>query len=130
MQCLYQYEIKNGNFEDILNDTITSASYIDATKDFAVLLSNGTYENLAKIDRIIKQRSKDWAFDRIAKIDKSILRVAIHEMINMQTPVSVVINEAIEMAKKYSTEESVKFVNGILGNIKVSPPEKISKNNN
>ncbi|HCY35624.1 MAG: transcription antitermination factor NusB [Candidatus Margulisiibacteriota bacterium] len=124
MQCLYQLEIKQNNFDEILNDTIISANYIEATKDFALILTKGTYENLGSVDEIIKNKSKDWSFDRIAKIDKSILRVAIHEMINMDTPVSVVINEAIEMAKKYSTEESVKFINGILGNIKPNGGEK------
>ena len=118
MQCLYQHDMKKSDFEDILSDTILEGSYIDQTKDFALNLSRGTYEKLPEIDKIIKERSKDWSFDRIAKIDKSILRVSIYEMLFMDTPVSVVINEAIEMAKKYSTEESVKFINGILGSIK------------
>lgn len=119
MQCLYQFDIKGKGFDEIVSDTIRYANFIDETKDFAIYLATDAYEKLEEIDSLIKEKAIDWSFDRIAKIDKSILRVAIAELMTEKIPVSVVINEAVEMAKKYSTDESVRFINGILGNIKI-----------
>jgi N utilization substance protein B len=75
-------------------------------------------ENLKSIDNLINQYSSDWKINRIAKIDIAIMRLAITEMLyDDGIPVSVSINEAIELCKKYSNEDSHKFINGILGNI-------------
>jgi N utilization substance protein B len=75
-------------------------------------------ENLKSIDNLINQYSSDWKINRIAKIDIAIMRLAITEMLyDDGIPISVSINEAIELCKKYSNEDSHKFINGILGNI-------------
>jgi N utilization substance protein B len=75
-------------------------------------------ENLKSIDNLINQYSSDWKINRIAKIDIAIMRLAITEMLyDDGIPVSVSINEAIELCKKYSNEDSHKFINGILGTI-------------
>jgi len=75
-------------------------------------------ENLKSIDNLINQYSTDWKINRIAKIDIAIIRLAITEMLyDDGIPISVSINEAIELCKKYSNEDSHKFINGILGNI-------------
>lgn len=75
-------------------------------------------ENLKSIDNLINQYSSDWKINRIAKIDIAIMRLAITEMLyDDEIPISVSINEAIELCKKYSNEDSHKFINGILGNI-------------
>lgn len=75
-------------------------------------------ENLKSIDNLINEYSSDWKINRIAKIDIAIMRLAITEMLyDDGIPVSVSINEAIELCKKYSNEDSHKFINGILGNI-------------
>ncbi len=80
--------------------------------------SKNFIENYKEIDNLINQYSSDWKINRIAKIDIAIMRLAITEMrYDEGIPVSVSINEAIELCKKYSSEDSHKFINGILGNI-------------
>ena len=106
MQCIYQYEIKDDEFQNIVQDTIEDANFVEDTKSFATELANQIYAKLPEIDSIIKEKSIDWSFDRMAKIDKSVLRVAICELLLGDTPESVVINEAVEIAKKYSSKES------------------------
>ncbi|ABR48654.1 NusB antitermination factor [Alkaliphilus metalliredigens QYMF] len=75
-----------------------------------------TIENLEEIDTYIKQYSKGWKLNRIANVDLAILRLALTEMLHMgEIPYRVSVNEAIELGKKYSAEESASFINGILG---------------
>ena len=79
---------------------------------------NGTSAHIEEIDELIKQNTENWSVERMAKIDMAILRVAVFEMLYMEDiPESVSINEAVEMAKKYSHEDAGTFVNGILGGI-------------
>lgn len=74
--------------------------------------------NLETIDSYITENSKDWKINRIAKVDLAVLRIAIAEILyNEQIPASVSINEAVEISKKYSNEDSHKFINGILGTV-------------
>ena len=80
--------------------------------------STNFIENLKEINELIKEYSSEWKLNRIAKIDIAIMRLAITEMkYDDDIPVSVSINEAIELCKKYSSDDSHKFINGILGNI-------------
>ena len=88
---------------------------IPETKDFARYLAKATWEAREAIDQIISKLAIDWPLDRIGKVDRSILRLAIQEMRMAETPTSVIINEAVELAKKYSSPEAAKFINGILG---------------
>ncbi|BBE31858.1 N utilization substance protein B [Tepiditoga spiralis] len=75
-------------------------------------------ENLSSIDKIIEDNLKNWSFDRIGNVEKSVLRLAIYEILEKkETPIKVIIDEAIELSKKYSEETSGKFVNGILDRI-------------
>ncbi len=75
-------------------------------------------DNIEIIDKHITDNSKDWKINRIAKVDLAVLRVAIAELLyNDQIPESVSINEAVEISKKYSNEDSHKFINGILGTV-------------
>lgn len=117
MQCVYQYDMKGGPFEDIIIDTINAGEYIDETKKLAVDLAKTAFENINTSDEYIKNNLIDWSFDRMAAVDKSILRLAIAEMIKTDTPNSIVIDEAVFLAKKYSTDDSIGFVNGMLGKI-------------
>ena len=86
--------------------------------DFYKSLYISTVDNRARIDEIIKKTSLNWEMDRMPAIDRSILRMAVCEMMILSdAPVAVIIDEAIELAKKYSTEKSGKFVNGVLDGI-------------
>jgi len=89
------------------------------TKNFALELCEGVCSQMKNLDEMIMKRAKNWKLDRMAVIDRNILRIAAYEMVGMpQTPVNVIIDEAVEIAKSFSTSESGKFVNGILDKIK------------
>lgn len=87
-------------------------------KEFVRSLVRGTGEHQEKIDQLIEQYSTDWKLDRMAAVDRNLLRLAIYEILYMpDIPSAVSINEAVELAKVYGSDESAKFVNGILGNL-------------
>ena len=85
--------------------------------DKAFILSEveGTREHMAEIDALIEQSAKGWDPDRMNKVDLAILRLAVYEMKWGETPVGVAINEAVELAKKFSSDEAPAFINGVLG---------------
>jgi N utilization substance protein B len=87
-------------------------------KDYALNIIQNYQNHQANIDEIIKSYSKGWDFDRLVKMDKDILRIAISELLYIkETPIKVVCDEAVELAKKYSTDDSSSFVNGILAKV-------------
>jgi N utilization substance protein B len=95
-------------------------------REFTEKLVTGVADNRAQIDGIIEQKSKNWSLGRMSKVDINILRLSVYELLYCQDiPVNVTINEAIEIAKKFGTEESPAFVNGILDEIAAAVPEKI-----
>lgn len=77
----------------------------------------GIFEHLQEIDELIKRSATNWSFARIAKVDLSILRLAIYEIKFTDVPQKVAVNEAVEIAKVYSTEKSPRFINGVLGSV-------------
>ena len=85
--------------------------------DKAFILSEveGTREHMAEIDALIEQSAKGWDPERMNKVDLAILRLAVYEMKWGETPVGVAINEAVELAKKFSSDEAPAFINGVLG---------------
>lgn len=90
----------------------------DEVKAFAEEIIKGTYKHLSEINSLIHQCAKNWTLDRMAVVDRNVIRMAVYEILfRMDIPTSVTINEAIEIAKKYGTEESASFVNGILDSV-------------
>jgi N utilization substance protein B len=90
-----------------------------ATRLFADPLIRGTLEHREEVDEVIKKHAKNWELHRIAAVDRNILRLAIYEMLHREDiPPVVSINEAVDIAKKFSTQDSGKFVNGILDKVK------------
>lgn len=81
---------------------------------FADELVRGAVERRDEIDRLIQAHSENWRLDRMPVVDRNILRLAVHEMTLETTPHAVVIDEALELARRFSNEESVAFVNGVL----------------
>jgi len=78
----------------------------------------GAYENIENIDKIISDYASNWTTDRMAKVDLTILRLSTYEMLfNKDIPSGVSVNEAVELAKKYSSDEAPAFINGILGKV-------------
>jgi N utilization substance protein B len=96
--------------------------------DFAQELVRGVAENRDLIDRKINEKSKNWAIQRMAKVDLNILRMATYELLlRSEIPKNVTINEAIEVSKKFGTADSSAFINGILDEIAAGIPGKADK---
>lgn len=87
-------------------------------KDYAIRIAETFQQNYKEIDEIIKNCSSGWDFDRLVKMDKDILRIALSELLFIkETPLKVVVDEAVELAKKYSTDDSASFINGLLAKV-------------
>lgn len=116
MQALYAFEVAGGDPEDIVRRIITSHVSDDRTTHrFAERLFLRTLDGAEEADEIINEHVKNWELGRIALIDHLVLRMAICELLTFEDiPPKVTINEAIEVAKRYSTDKSGKFVNGVL----------------
>jgi len=115
VQALYQAEMAGIEIEQSLSNVFESDQFIAETQEFASQLAKATWQERQTVDSIIERLAIDWPLDRIGKVDRSILRLAIQEIRSKQTPDSAIINEAVELAKKYSSVEAAKFINGILG---------------
>lgn len=87
-------------------------------KDYAVKIAQSYQKNHEEVDELIKNYSTGWDFDRLIKMDKDILRIAITELLYVkEAPMKVVVDEALELAKKYSTDDSASFINGVLAKV-------------
>ena len=118
MQLLFQMEVQ-GNFSDKEKE-LYMKSYMgdNSEKKYFETIYGIIVKNKEDIDTKIKEFSKNWAFSRISKVDLSIMRLALAEILYTDdVPDSVSINEAVELAKKFSSENSGKFINGILGEV-------------
>jgi len=94
-------------------------SDLDATaRDFATRLASRTLANLELLDERIRSRAEHWRISRMAVVDRNILRLAVYEFLYEPTPRTVAINEALEIARRFSTYEATQFINGILDAIK------------
>jgi transcription antitermination protein NusB len=89
-----------------------------AARDFATRLAVGTLAHLAELDERIRSRAEHWRISRMAVVDRNILRLAVYEFLHEPTPRTVAINEALEIARRFSTYEATQFINGILDAIK------------
>jgi len=119
LTALYQIEIANLPPEKVLKFEWIDKSIDEEIKNFATELIKGTLEHIDEVDSLIKKYSKNWSFDRISAVDKSILRFSIYSLLyRKDIPPKVVIDEAIEISKKYSTEKAYQFINGVLDGIK------------
>lgn len=91
------------------------AGLAEEHREFANALVLGTAGRLGEIDRLLTRRTENWRIERMAVIDRLVLRLAIYELVaERETPAKVIINEALELARSYSGEEAVAFVNGVL----------------
>lgn len=121
MKILFQNSINDTSIEDIFEDIemyFEDADLKELDREFVKKIVIGVNSNITKINDIIEENSENWRIGRISKINLSILRISIYEMLfDEEVPARVSINEAIELCKKYSDEKSVSFVNGILDRI-------------
>jgi transcription antitermination protein NusB len=119
LQILFQLDIKKEKpSAAVLKNFWTEYQSDEEVKAFAEEIVKGTFKYVAKINGLIQDCAQNWSLDRMAVVDRNVLRMAIYEILyRMDIPTSVTINEAIEIAKKYGTEESGAFVNGILDRV-------------
>jgi len=119
LQILFQLDLTGSEISDrTFSEFWEDNDEEDAVKKFTADLVKATRKNLPAIDEAIKKAAENWIIDRMAVIDRNILRAATCELLfRSDIPPSVVIDEALEIAKKYSTEESAPFINGILDKI-------------
>ncbi len=117
MQALYQLDIGLISVDSALDYAFQTAALGSEDEQFARELVSMTLTNLEYIDALVSAVLAEWSIDRLARVDRSLLRLAVSEMLSQRpdVPVAVIIDECIELAKEYSTEESSRFVNGILG---------------
>jgi transcription antitermination protein NusB len=114
MQMLFQWDLSPQEPAKLEAKFWRAAKAADATRTFANKLFEGASGEAAKLDEFIVKHADNWRFERLAAIDKAVLRLAIHELRTGETPYKVVLNEAVELAKKFSSEDSGAFVNGVL----------------
>jgi N utilization substance protein B len=128
MQMLYQWEM-GGHAPANVCSTFFSRGKVDPEIEaFARDLFEGTINHVQDLDRMVNKQAQHWRLERMAAVDRNILRMALFELLHHpETPPSVVINEALEIARRFSGEEAVEFVNGILDGIRKSLPARNSK---
>ena len=116
LQVIYAHELKGSDLVDTCEFMLDKENPpIMSIIKYGKQLSNLIFQHAVEVDEIIKNRSKNWDFDRITLIDKLILRMALVEMMYMdEVPLKVSIVEGVEIAKQFSTEDSSSFINGIL----------------
>jgi transcription antitermination protein NusB len=125
LQTLYALDLNPVASNDSLRQLRENAQVPSTARNFAEELVKGVAANREAIDGKIVAQSKNWTITRISRVDLNILRIAIYELLfRSDIPKNVTINEAIEVAKKFGTEESPAFVNGILDEAAASMPDK------
>jgi len=115
MQGLYQLDVQGPDLLEFLGEFFMENTGDDLVRKLASDWTKGTWENLAQCDKLITASTIKWRLSRLSPVDKSILRLAVYQLkFCPDIPPRVVINEAIELAKKFSTAQSSAFVNGVL----------------
>ncbi len=119
LQFLYQLDLRDEDDPEPHAAEFWTRHPVDPdTRTFAEALVRGVKRNQAKTDELIGQYAEHWELDRMAVVDRNILRLAIYELLHGdEVPAKVAINEAIEIAKKFGTDESSRFINGILDRV-------------
>lgn len=125
LQILYQYEMNPEPISEILGRFWSQQDdvFSEDVRVFAGKLAAGTVEHMPEIDKVVERYADNWEISRMAMIDRNIMRLATYELLYLaDVPPKVTLNEAVNLAKKFSQEESGKFVNGVLD--KISHTEK------
>jgi transcription antitermination protein NusB len=124
LQMLFQWDMSPQEPAKLEAKFWQAAKAADSTRVFANQLFEGAAKEVAVVDELIVKHAENWRFERLAAIDRAVLRLAIYELRVADTPHKVVLNEAVDLAKKYSSEESGAFVNGVLDAVHKSMENK------
>ncbi|MGC3996199.1 MAG: transcription antitermination factor NusB [Anaeromyxobacter sp.] len=118
LQALYQIDVAAEGIEDALARFWKSFEPVEReVRELAEGMVRGVAEHRRAVDEAIEGASSNWRLDRMPKVDRNVLRLAVYELLRTDVPVKVAINEAIELGKKYGSESSGAFVNGVLDRI-------------
>jgi N utilization substance protein B len=136
LQMLYQWEIGRASTaeiartywagrdappdpEDELADAVPEATLVEDERAFANTLVSGTIARVPEADELIAAHARNWRLERMAVVDRLVLRMAVYELLaERATPARVIINEALELARRFSGEEPVPFINGVLDSVR------------
>lgn len=121
LQMLFAFDLTGGDTAALTKNywnELGETNIDDKTRDFANKLVCGTVEKLEAIDDVIRTRAEHWRIERMAIVDRNVLRLAVYEFLHHDTPDNVAITQALELARRFSTFEATQFINGILDAIK------------
>src|SRR5437870_154201 len=121
LQMLFAADVAGTRVDDLVRtfwSELSDAELDEHAREFATRLVTGTLANLAEVDERIRSRAEHWRISRMALVDRNVLRLAVYEFLYESTPRTVTINEALEIARRFSTYEATQFINGILDAIK------------
>jgi N utilization substance protein B len=123
LRMLFQVDVGKQPLDEVIEAALAQSVLEGANRNYAEDVVRGTLASREQIDAQLEQLASDWSVERQAVVDRNILRMTTYEILfRPDTPVAAVINEAVELAKKYSTAESGRFVNGVLGALARSVP--------
>lgn len=118
LQMLFQYDLSGNDPEAIILTFDDLQKVKPAIRDFAIRIFLGTIRHMEELDELIVKQADNWRLSRMAVVDRNIIRMSVYEFLHeTDTPKLVIIDEAIEIAKKFGTEKSGQFINGILDGI-------------
>jgi len=114
VSLLYAYDLGNQSIEDYSDEILEEKKIRNKQREFAMDLFRGVMDNIDKVDEKIIANLTDWDFDRLGSIERATLRLGAYEILFGELDSAVIINEAIEITKAFGTEQSPKFINGVL----------------
>lgn len=128
LQMLFAADVSQARTDELVRiywAELGDADVEESAREFATRLAVGTLSRVAELDERIKSRAEHWRISRMAIVDRNILRLAVYEFMFEPTPRTVAINEALEIARRFSTYEATQFINGILDAIKRDLDEQL-----
>jgi N utilization substance protein B len=132
LQMLFAADVAEMSSDDVVRSywaELGEPELDDSARKFATRLATGTLANLELLDDRIRSRAEHWRIPRMAVVDRNILRLAVYEFLYEPTPRTVAINEALEIARRFSTYEATQFINGILDAVKRDLDEQLPQQN-
>lgn len=117
LQTLYEVDCTSHDYQESLERVTGSSSLPEETTAFTREIVSGVLENMGTIDDLIRKFAPAWPLEQMAMVDRNILRLGTYEIMFQVVPAKVAINEAVELAKTFGTNNSPKFINGVLGSV-------------
>ncbi|MBC7342204.1 MAG: transcription antitermination factor NusB [Clostridia bacterium] len=115
LQAIFQIDLGRTKVDNALESVFQESQLTEKDKEFVERIVKGTTEHLPEIDAHLQEYAAGWSLDRMPNVDRNIMRLALYELLyGQEASVNVIINEAVELARRYSTEESSAYINGVL----------------